>query len=370
MPVKPAVLAWAMEDSEVTVEVLAAKVGKDSGLVDEWLSGSKMPYKGDLEKIAKLLGRSTQFFFLPAPPQPSATTARFRAAISGASRDPGEELRSLRAAKAAQRLARWWAEEVSQSVQFPIMEKDPARYAAEVRELLGWSPRLQVNASSKSAVFRALRAHIEQLGVVVLLRPMGEENCRGFSFPDDRAPLIAINSKYKLPTLRTYTLLHEFAHLARGHASVCHDEDTKEERWCDKFAAAFLIPEGHLRKYFESKGWSRVSLATFDRVRLISNRYKASWQSVALRLRDLGLTSQDVVDAVFANSNEDDGGGFNANGGRTTPVVRFDEYGTTFTRAVLGLREAAQITEFDARRQLNVNRDQLESLSSLAHGVV
>jgi Zn-dependent peptidase ImmA (M78 family)/uncharacterized protein YcgL (UPF0745 family) len=366
MPIHPELLAWAMNDMSVDAGRLAHEIGKPERLVQSWLSGERKPHQGDLTRVAKTLGRSTQFFFLRRPPERSEMEAKFRSAVTGSSSDPAAELRNLRSARAIQQIAEWWVEQENVRTQLPPVSLEAAEYASIMREFLAWDPRTQVRASSKTAAFRDLREAVEETGIVVLLRDMGENNCRGFSLPNGIAPVIAINSAYKLASLRSYTLLHELAHVAKGTESVCHDgEASSEERWCDRFAAAFLMPENHLRAYFASKGWTSVPVEEIDRVRLISNRYKASWQSVGIRLRELGLAPQSVVDEVFSNSREADGKQGFVPGGKTTPVNRYEEFGSTYTRAILGLRNRDQLTEIDARKRLNVDKDQLAKLTQL-----
>jgi len=240
-----------------------------------------------------------------------------------------------------------------------------------MREFLGWNTRRdQINSSSKSATFKSLRQRVESLDIVVVYLDMGEGNCRGFSLADKAAPLIAINSVYSNAALKSFTLLHELGHLANGTGAVCHFEDTAEERWCDRFASAFLLPEQEVREYFEYKQWNNVTIGNYrDRVRLTSGRFKASWKSVALRLKEMGLADQDVVDVVFSGTDDmQERGGFNPNGGRRTPEIRLDSFGTTFTRSVLTLHENESLSEFDTRRYLNVNASQLQVMRSLLAG--
>lgn len=372
MPINPDVLAWAMRDAAVDAAAIANATGRPEELVAEWLSGGSRPTKGDLQAVASRVGRSLQFFFQKTEPRTTPIEARFRAAIGdGASRDAATELAAVRDTSRLQRIVKSAAETLQHPpVVLPTPSPNPAQYADEVRHTLGWTTQDQITASGKSAVFKALRARVEELGAVVVYRDLGEGNCRGFSLADSLAPTIAINSFYKQPALRTFTLLHELAHVAHGQDSVCHFEDTESEQWCNQFAAAFLLPEYDVRAYFRYHKWDRVTLQQMDdRVRLTSNRFKASWQAVALQLRNFGLTNDEVVERAFAtNGDANDPTGFAPGGGRTTPVLRYEEYGATFTRAVLDLRSEHQLSELDARRYLNVNGSELGLLRALSGG--
>jgi Zn-dependent peptidase ImmA (M78 family) len=368
LPVNANVLEWALADAGVSVDLAAEITGRTPDEVRQWMSPVGVnPHKGDLEKLARRVGRSMQFFFQSRPPAPSANVARFRAAIEGSSRDPAAEIKAIRRATGIQKIVRWANSETNEfPPELPSPIEDPVEYAAILRRVLDWHTGIQTASSSKSAVFKALRARTELRGVSVLYLDAGANNCRGFSLPDTQAPLIALNSQYNLASLKSFTLLHELGHLAHGRAAVCHDPDTSEEQWCDNFAAAFMLPEAHLRAYMQFKQWEDVApWNAHDRIRLISNRYKMSWQAVAIRLYRLGLTTQSVVDAVMSNSGEQNAG-FSADGGRTRPVIRYDEYGSTVVRSVLELREQHLINEFDARKRLNVNGDELSTLKDLA----
>lgn len=369
IPINKDMLAWAMNDAAVSPDEIATITGRPRTEVDKWLTGTLTPHKGDLATIAARVGRSSQFFLLSRPPSQQGPAALFRGAVTGESRDAASELKALRRAGRMQKFLRWAAEaEGGQPVSLPSPDGSAEEFASQVRVFLGWRDTDQTKATSKTAVYKKLRRRVEALGVAVVFIDAGQDNCRGFSLPDPLAPVIALNSSYKMPSLRSFTLLHEFAHLSRGDAAVCHSPDRAEERWCDEFASAFLLPEDHLRAYFAYKKWTHVEPSQIkERVRLTSNRYRASWQAVAIRLRQLGLAGQSVVDEVFNNSGEESGSGFNAEP-RRVPDIRLDEYGSTFTRAVITLRDDNKLSEFDARQQLRVDGGQFDTLKRLAAG--
>ena len=366
VPINPEVLRWAIKTSGVTAQDLTTITGRSKDVVDGWLTGDKKPLKGDVDSFAKRLGRSNQFFLLPRPPASAPSVALFRSAVVGKPRDETDELNAVRSAQRLQRVATW-AEPAQRAIEFPRMSKSPQKSAARFQDALGWNIDFQIKATSKSALFKKLRSHVEDLGIIVLLQAIGVDNCRGFSLPDSRAPLILVNKSYDLASLRTYTLLHELAHLASGDARICHTSDSRAERWCDEFAAAFLLPEQHLRSYLEFKKCDFVKSNNLDLVRLISERYKASWHAVAIRLKELGLADQSLVDVVAAGSGEVPGIAFSRTP-RTRPVHRIDEFGTRFTRLILRARESEKLTELDARRYLKVNGQELNEVHGLLRG--
>ncbi len=219
-----------------------------------------------------------------------------------------------------------------------------------------------MKATSKSATYKALRLALEEQNLLVLQLPMGKEACRGFSMYDEVVPLIAVNGSERIPSARSYTLLHELAHLLRREESVCGGGEDDVERWCDAFAAAFLMPAHHLLDYLAYLRQEAVDSNDLETVRKISNRYKTSWLSVSLRLIDLGRARWGLYETVKAGDFEAaEKGGFSREP-QTTPVVRLREYGSTYARLVIGALDEGRLSELDARRYLDVNGEQLEQL--------
>lgn len=363
--VNPAVLRWAVEEAGYDVEALAVATKRSSEVVENWLEGKKSPHKGDLDKIAKLLGRNPYFFFRAKPPEVVPIVAKFRKSIEEQAVQPAEELKELRRARSVQKVADWAAQESNTRALLPPIGKSPEATAHDFRNALEYRISDQVRASSKSAVFREIRQQIENLGIVVLLRNAGSSNFRGFSLPHARVPLIYINAAYNLPTLRTFTLLHEVAHLIRDEETVCHDHNDADEAWCNRFAAATLMPEGHLKAYLNNKNFDYLD-GNLDAVRLISNRYGVSWAAVAIRLKSLDLATQNLVDLVEQTRGEfsDKKSGFSTVK-QTVSVRRQAEFGATYPRLLIDAMEHGRLSALDAARYLRADGSQLQELATV-----
>ncbi|PTT70322.1 ImmA/IrrE family metallo-endopeptidase [Arthrobacter sp. HMWF013] len=368
--INPQMLDWAMRDASRDPADLAAATERSQDLVEQWLRGEAKPQTGDLRKIAKLVGRSIHFFFLPAPPSSARPTAEFRTAITGEASSPSQELLEVRFARNVQKIATWSASEVRFGrPQLPAASDDFHVVARQFRAALNWSVLDQRTAakSSKTAVFRSLREKVEDLGIVVLLRNAGTGNCRGFSLPDSSVPVIYINAAYDLPTLRTYTLLHEMAHVIRGDKEICHDSDTPLERWCDKFAAAVLLPEHDLKQYLSRESFRRKHPdldSDLDAVRLISNRYGASWSAVAIRLKELGLASQRLVHLVETSRGEfQEPKNTFSTVRQTVSRKRAAEFGYTYPRLILDALDSRRLSPLDASKYLRAPGPELHNIA-------
>lgn len=353
-----------MELSEISEETR-----KPLSLVEGWVSGDEQPHGGDLKVIAQVVGRSPLFFSLKSPPVRALPPASFRKPIG---RDAQErplsnvEQKFLRLAERQQKIAVWAAEKQGEDLlELPPLHPSADQSAQAARSWLQWSPDEQVRASSKAGVFSALRNRVESRGVMVSLQDMGTESCRGFSLPSPSIPMIVVNKSFKLGSVRSYTLLHELAHLIRGEEAVCDSPDDRTERWCDKFAAVFLMPEGHLRAYSDKwlkKSWFDAD--DIDSVRRISKRYKASYHAVAIRLKELGMAGQDLVDAVQQGQLEIPEGGGGGGEPQTTSVIRLRQYGAVFTRLITTSVEHGDINPLDGQKYLDVAQSEFLELSS------
>lgn len=366
VPINPEMLAWALTQADASAPQLAALTERSSSTVKSWLDGVDQPHSGDLNKIARYLGRSPQFFRLPAPPDLAKSPVNRRAALVDTSDATPREFNAVRHTARLQTISRWSVENLgTPPVAFPVVAgKTPAAYARMMREWLDWKVTDQVKAPSKARVFRDLRAAVEAKGILVFLRKIGEANSRGFSIPDSHVPAIFINASFRLGSVRSYTLLHELAHLARGDAVLHHEQDSVAERWCEAFAAAFLLPRADLLEYLSKGVVSRTKPDELRRVQLVSNRYGASWQSVAYRLVELGLAPRHLADAVAQGEEPKEAGFGGADGGRTAAEIRLDEYGAEFSRLIVSALNDRSMSSLDARKYLRVDAEQLRDLAT------
>lgn len=356
-----------MVQSGVTAKALAAEIKRDQQAVMSWLAGTDRPHGGDLKRAALVLGRSPQFFRLPKPPDLKTSSVNRRAALIDSEGATPQELMSVRQTARLQTISRFSADALNLSPpQLPTPTESASDYAKVVRQWLDWDiVSDQIKATSKGRVFRNLRRSVEAAGIIVFLQNIGDDNSRGYSIPDDLVPTIFVNSGFTLASVRSYTLLHELAHLGRGDAALHHERSKNVERWCEKFAASFLLPADSLEEYLQKGVVSKTAPDELRRIRLISNRYGASWESVAIRLEELGLAATGLRDKVLEKEPKDTGFATPDSPSRTTEVRRLDEYGGEFTRLVLSAVQVKKLSNLDAHKYLRVSEQQLESMAAL-----
>ena len=78
VPITPAVLEWAVNESGLTAADVAASAGVDERTLERWLVDAEKPNLTEMRKIASKLHRQLAVFLLPAPPPGERVDVSFR----------------------------------------------------------------------------------------------------------------------------------------------------------------------------------------------------------------------------------------------------------------------------------------------------
>ena len=376
VPINGSVLRWAREEVGLSEAAFAEAVKAEPAEVVAWESGEASPSKGAFTKIVEVLKRPSAVFFLPKPPVAAGLPTSLRNAPGlGSHKLDQAEVRQIRWARRLQDVVGWALRDAGEpSVDFPrySFDDDPIEVAATERARTEVTPAEQLEWDNASEAFRVWRGVLEARGVLVLQLSIGKGNVRGFSAWDDHAPLVAVNTSYH-PTARIFTLFHELAHLLTRSDAAClrfilpNDRDSELERWCERFAAAFLIPPDSLRVVAGWYGASEaVKVTDADVARKIANRFKVSTRATSLRLQELGLAPSllyGAVESLFASLDWNTGGG--GGGGQPAPEKRLGQVGSRVTEVLLDAAASGRLNRRDLSDYLNLTTGQVADLSSL-----
>ena len=223
-----------------------------------------------LRKAARLYHRPMCLFFLPSLPDDADSIRDFRR-ISGAvdlGLTPARrfEIRLARKRREeALELARDLRQPPAGFAERASLDDDPEVLATRLRQRLGVSLADQTGWQSKYDGFNSWRAAIERLGALVFqtgatpsLRVEPNE-ARGFSIADKPFPVIVVNGSDPV-TARSFTLLHELAHIVLRNGGVCdlhhtvspRNEIDRVEVFCSRVAGAVLVPAEAARRFWVS----------------------------------------------------------------------------------------------------------------------
>jgi Zn-dependent peptidase ImmA (M78 family)/DNA-binding XRE family transcriptional regulator len=257
--INPALVTWARETAGFTAAEAAKRLKVDEQRLAAWEAptSDEAPSIPQLRKLAALFKRPLAVFYLrEVPPRFEVMRDLRRLPGTGArSYSPAVQL-EVRAANERRELALELAADLEQELpQFTLSATDkenPERVGERIRTTLGITANLQLHWRDNDgrAGFNAWRNRIESLGVLIFQTTrFPSDEASGFAIAADILPVIAVNRNDAL-TRRTFSLLHEVAHLmirVSGVSDLETDaarppEDQRIEIFCNHVAAAALIP--------------------------------------------------------------------------------------------------------------------------------
>lgn len=291
IPVSGRVLIWAREFRGLSLEQAADEIGITPDELAEIEGEVKRPSLTKFEKIASAYKLPLATLFRRTPPPAPAPLDDFRT-FEGAPPQNSFEFRvalsNVRSLQATLRVLR------SEDAQFHTadlrhyeLKADPFQQGETERQKIGVTIAQQL-AWKASDGFRHWRAIVERLGVAVYLQKFALTDCRGCAILDDDVPpAILINKSEESENARTYTLIHEYAHLLLRRPGISDmNRRNPVEAWCNRFAAGFLMPIAALRRVLpiwpdQPKDWEDTT------IREAARELKVSSQALAIRLEEL-----------------------------------------------------------------------------------
>lgn len=302
VPVKPELISWALDQSNLE----PSDLGGQSDKVVGWLEGSQQPTLNQLQSFAKSTHIPFGYLMMSEPPALEKPLPDFRRR-DGRSGSYSQELAGE--IYSQQRRQAWFRDYALEQgldavgwVGSASLSDAPEVVAMHLREQWGFSTagRAQGYIESRKEVFTFL----EDQGVLVSVagffgstrRSFDAEEFSGFSLSDEYAPLIFVNGK-ESHAAQVFTMFHEVGHLVLGESGVSDDAEesgslSRSERWCDEFAAAFLMPASELSRF-------APRTLSEDAVLPVAKRFRVSALAFLNRLRDLGLISFEQWSVVY-----------------------------------------------------------------------
>lgn len=374
--INPPLLAWALAESGHTPERVAKAISVPEHRLKDWLEATRQPTMRQVEKLAHFFQRPFSVFFLPAPPKLTPLAAEYRRLPKV---KPGHESPELRLALRRMLLRRDTALDLMAELGEPVTPFAMAAHqhegaeavAQKLRAALGISVAEQLAWPNESRAWNTWRDKAEQLGVLVFqFSKVPLKEARGVALLRSPMPVVGINSK-EIPEAKTYTLLHELAHLllanANEEAPALNERRTEKqwhdvERFAEQVASMTLVPSDALRDMLAHLGLMQGPW-TIDNIRKPARRFRITPLAMATRLADAGYMSwaqyhgwRKAWDAYVATLPERKGG----------PVPQalkaVSRNGRPYTTLVLGALAANRITSVDASRYLDLKFHHFDDL--------
>jgi Zn-dependent peptidase ImmA (M78 family) len=298
------VLKWARNERGFDRRSAARLLGIPEVELEAYEGGYKKPLVTLLRRMADKYEIAYVSLFLPEPPAPLPKIHDFRTLTAGVASSITHEtavaIQDVR--DALERFAEMRAEDET-AVSLPRLEmirpkESPEDLAARMRRRFGVRIEDQ-QGWSLSFARDEWRRRIEAVGVFVYLKPMNLNDCRGFSMIHEGLAAICINDREESAGAETFTLWHEFCHLLRRQGGISDENRYNPvERYCNLFAASFLIPKTKLREILNSP--TKPTVYGDSKVKQLANRFKVSNRAMALRLESTGLAPRGFYSARTA----------------------------------------------------------------------
>jgi Zn-dependent peptidase ImmA (M78 family)/transcriptional regulator with XRE-family HTH domain len=375
VPITGAVLRWARDEAGLSVAALAEQLTVSAEQIRQWEIESEAPSKGQVTKLAKALRRPSAVFFLPAAPARGSISPSLRSA-PGLGDKPlqGDDIRAIRRAQRQQAMLSWCVQQRgSPPVDLPRLapDADAAEAGEDARSRSMVSIEVQFAWRNDGQALRTWKEVLERQGIFVQQASLGRDCVRGLSLWDDYAPLVVVNSAY-IQAARSYSLMHEYGHMLNRGGAACRyfvdsvGDDRQIERWCERFAASFLVPEDALKQVAASSGITASRPTGEPRVvRKFANRFRVSGRAMAIRLTDVGLGTRDLYSKLSAWSKLRDWNRQGGGGGEPRIERRRRELGDASARAYLEALDGGRLNLRDVTDFLGLSPNEIAELEVL-----
>lgn len=302
----PCMLKWARESAGMTLEFVSDAEKIPIERLQEWESDSSelSPSLSKLRALSKRYKRPLMVFYLPSPPKNFAVVKDFRSLPGGVSAEFSPELRfAIRQAQERQQWAASYLEESgadeSELVGSVQIKDDTEEVAANLRSLLDVSMQSQVECRTPADGLALWRSACESVGVFVFQASgVAVDEMRGCALPNKFAPVALLNAKDS-PTAKTFTLIHEMAHILLGEASISGGGTSATaprpvrviESFCNSIAAEVLVPKSDFLARIP-RDWQSYDDAVISEM---AKRYCVSRAVIGMRLVETGLADSEYL---------------------------------------------------------------------------
>lgn len=363
----PAVLRWARETAGYSLEAAGNRVS-DPQTLEAWEAGKDRPTWKAVQRLAKLYKRPVAALLLAEPPPEPPPPPDFR-------RIPEANKRLSPKTRFAIRTARWLAgtaarleRELDRPAPFNgpkvRLSNSPEQLAEQCREMLGISLDEQTQWQRPGEAFQHWRTAVEGQNVLVLQTSMPVEEVRGFSLFEAQRAVIVLNQSDAV-NARIFTLFHEYCHLLLSKPGICLPEEgslaetQKIETFCNRFAAALLIPRDDIAMRLG------VERPLESKIAALASRYRVSRAVVLGRMRSLDAITDQVYRQIRARLEGKAPTPRRPGGGARAPAARvLGEKGRAFVSLVVDALDRELITANDASAYLGIKLKHLDKAAA------
>lgn len=380
--VSPTLLIWGRTQARLELSVAAKKAGTSEAILLSWEAGLSKPTLRQARLLAAAYRVPFAALYLDEPPKLRTHIPKDLRRFAGTLVDGLSSAIALDVKEAWDKRAialELLALQSASARAFTFkadLQANPEVVGQRLREYLGVSVAEQTAWRDPRIAFNSWRSHAETAGVLVLQTseiPLAE--LRAYSLYAEPLPVVVLNRKDVLVG-RTFSLLHELAHLGLHSEGICDlttqgsrpPEDQRLEIYCNAVAAACLIPQSALlaHRLLESHGpspaWGNQDIESLARY------FSCSREALLRRLLTLGLTDEDFYRLKRDEYTAEYAARTPKPGFVTPPGDAVSLLGKPFVRLVLQSLDGGTVTTSDAADYLSLRLKHLPALAASLEG--
>jgi Zn-dependent peptidase ImmA (M78 family) len=294
VPVNGRVLAWARTLRNLSVDDAALLLGIPPEELRDYELGNKLPLVTFLRRMSTKYQVNFASLLMPEPlpMEKRLTDHRVRhdrspltLATLVAMDDISEALEAFADLSAESRRA-----VPTMNIGSATLEEDPEVVAARERKRFNVSLEEQQSWRSTYTARLRWRQYIEDRGVFTyMIKMQSPKELSGFSLYDNGLGAICVNDREVNEGAKTFTLFHEYCHLLLRQGGISDENDTdRVERFCNQFAASFLVPRKWLRESLPHDIDLPCDFSDAE-VKELARRFRVSNRAMAYRLEETRL---------------------------------------------------------------------------------
>ena len=355
VPIDPATARWARERCHLSQEQAALLLKCNEATL-------RQMEQGELAPSATLFRRMAEKYLIPeatllglVPPVERPLPEDFRSFEGVPLQLSYETIKAIRLVQGRQEALSRLAE-LDERITPPVLpflhlNNDPEVEGGKFRSSFGFDVPTQIALTDQTAYVR-WRTMVEQLGVSVYVEPLGADDSRGLSINFNDFPAIVIDQNEKFNGARLFTLFHELAHVFLRQVGISNFRTgSAVERFCNRFAAAFLMPPSAVAAVMPDLK-PGAPAPQISELETAARRLCMTISAVALRLEELSLAPGGYYQSVAARLARPTPKKPSA-GGPEYRYTYLSRYGERLAGSVLGALDAGLISNVDAARVLH-----------------
>jgi Zn-dependent peptidase ImmA (M78 family) len=302
----PEMLHWARQWRGIPLEQAAKAVKQSVERFREWeTQRGPGPTIKQARKLAHLYDRSLLEFFRETKPEiPEPTLIPDFRIVKGT--EPLEE-RSLT-------IVQMWAESKRANaialaeeleIELPIvpanifarLSDDEEEVAERVRNILKFdlSEQTELDSKDQYKLPDIIRGKLEPAGILTIRRSdIRKFRVRGMCVVTFPLPIILFGRES--PAAQAFTICHELGHVILRQSAISgprHRQANDIEKWCDRFASAFLMPRYGVTRYVGPKPSQPAPSITDDELLRFAKIFRVSEHAMLVRLVHLEYVEAD-----------------------------------------------------------------------------